>query len=92
MLILLPNGRLGQQRGYRIQGPFTVVAGAVADLVLDVNACRSIMVVGASGLYLSKPVVNAVALVMSGAIAGTTVAGATTSVGAVTTLGFSLTP
>ncbi|MDE2260301.1 MAG: DUF4382 domain-containing protein, partial [Betaproteobacteria bacterium] len=65
----------GQQSGYKIIGPFTVQAGTLADLVLDFNACKSIVVAGASGQYLLKPVVTAIAQVVSGSISGTTLAG-----------------
>lgn len=66
----------GQQSGYKIVGPFTVQAGTMADLVLDFNACKSIVVAGASGGYLLKPVVSAVTQVVSGAITGSTLPGA----------------
>lgn len=59
-----------QQSGYKIVGPFVVQAGTMADLVLDFNACKSIVVAGASGKYLLKPTVNAVAEVVSGSISG----------------------
>jgi uncharacterized protein DUF4382 len=62
----------GQQSGYKIIGPFTVQGGTLADLVLDFNACKSIVVAGASGQYLLKPVVTAIAEVVSGSISGTT--------------------
>lgn len=61
-----------QQSGYKIVGPFTVKAGTLADLVLDFNACKSIVVAGNSNKYLMKPVVKAVAMVVSGSISGTT--------------------
>jgi uncharacterized protein DUF4382 len=62
----------GQQSGYKIIGPFTVQAGTLADLVIDFNACKSIVVAGNSGQYLLKPVVTAIAEVVSGSISGTT--------------------
>jgi len=62
-----------QQSGYKINGPFNVQAGTMADLVLDFNACKSIVVAGNSGKYLLKPVVTATAMVVSGSITGTTV-------------------
>jgi hypothetical protein len=65
----------GQQSGYKIVGPFTVPAGAVADLILDFNACKSVVVAGNSGKFNLKPVVRAVAQVVSGSITGTTTAG-----------------
>ncbi len=63
----------GQESGYKIIGPFTVQSGTLADLVLDFNACKSIVVAGNSGKYLLKPVVTAIAEVVSGAISGTTI-------------------
>ena len=59
-----------QQSGYKILGPITVQAGTASDLVLDFNACRSIVVAGASGKYLLKPVVRATAQAVSGTISG----------------------
>ncbi len=61
-----------QQSGYKVVGPFTVQAGTLADLVLDFNACKSIVAAGASGKYLLKPVVTAIAQVVSGSISGST--------------------
>jgi hypothetical protein len=55
--------------------PFTVAAGTLVDLVLDFNACKSIVTTGkgnghgASG-YLLKPVVTATPVVVSGSIDG----------------------
>lgn len=62
----------GQQSGYKIVGPFSVKAGTMADLVLDFNACKSVLTAGASGQYILKPVVSAVATLVSGSITGTT--------------------
>ena len=59
-----------QQSGYKILGPLTVPAGTSADLVLDFDACKSIVVAGASGKYLLKPVVTATAQAVSGTISG----------------------
>lgn len=61
----------GQQSGYKIRGPFMVTAGTLADLVIDFNACKSIVAAGRSGNYQLKPVVSATPLVVSGAISGT---------------------
>lgn len=69
----------GQQSGYKIRGPFTVQANTLADLVLDFDACQSIVAAGASGQHLLKPVVTATAQVVSGAIAGTAQPGAQVS-------------
>ncbi len=47
----------GQQSGYKLPARFDVLDGQVADMVLDFNACRSIVRAGASGHYNLKPVV-----------------------------------
>lgn len=67
----------GQQSGYKILGPITVQPGTLADLILDFNACKSVVVAGNSGQYLLKPVVTAIAKVVSGSISGTAMAGST---------------
>ena len=64
-----------QQSGYKIKGPLTVQEGKLADLVLDFDACKSVVVAGKSGQYLLKPVVTAIARDASGSISGTTVPG-----------------
>lgn len=46
-----------QQSGYKLQAKFEVVGGQVADLVLDLDACRSVVQAGQSGQYNLKPVV-----------------------------------
>ena len=66
----------GQQIGYKIRGPITVQANTLSDLVLDFDACQSVVAAGASGQHLLKPVVTATAKVVSGAIAGTAQPGA----------------
>jgi hypothetical protein len=68
-----------QQSGYKILGPITVQAGTASDLVLDFHACKSIVVAGASGQYLLKPVVRATAQVVSGTISGFALAGSQVS-------------
>ena len=57
------------QSGYKIIRPFTVQANTLVDLVLDFNACKSIVQRG-NGSYALKPVVTATPTVVSGAIAG----------------------
>ena len=47
----------GQQSGFKLQAHFDVAAGQVADMVLDFDACRSIVQAGNSGNYNLKPVV-----------------------------------
>lgn len=46
-----------QQSGYKLQARFDVTGGQVADLVLDFDACKSLVRAGASGQILLKPVV-----------------------------------
>lgn len=46
-----------QQSGYKLQAHFDVIGNQVADMVLDVDACRSIVRAGNSGQYNLKPVV-----------------------------------
>jgi hypothetical protein len=57
------------QSGYKIIQPFTVQPNTLVDLVLDFNACKSIVQRG-NGTYSLKPVVTATPTVVSGSIAG----------------------
>ncbi|WP_175887700.1 DUF4382 domain-containing protein [Burkholderia contaminans] len=57
------------QSGYKIIHPFTVQPNTLVDLVLDFNACKSIVQRG-NGTYALKPVVTAIPTVVSGAISG----------------------
>ncbi|RQR60775.1 DUF4382 domain-containing protein [Burkholderia sp. Bp9125] len=57
------------QSGYKIISPFTVQPNTLVDLVLDFNACKSIVQRG-NGSYALKPVVTATPTVVSGAITG----------------------
>ncbi len=50
----------GQQSGYKLQAHFDVQGGQVADMVLDFDACRSIVKAGGSGNYNLKPVVSVI--------------------------------
>lgn len=47
----------GQQSGYKLQAHFDVAANQVADMVLDFDACKSIVRAGNSGRFNLKPVV-----------------------------------
>lgn len=47
----------GQQSGYKLQAHFDVTGNQVADMVLDFDACKSIVRAGNSGHYNLKPVV-----------------------------------
>jgi hypothetical protein len=74
---VVPNGGSEQaldtpsatQSGYKIIRPFTVQPNTLVDLVLDFNACKSVVQHG-NGSYALKPVVSATPTVVSGAIAG----------------------
>ena len=57
------------QSGYKIISPFTVQPNTLVDLVLDFNACKSIVQRG-NGTYSLKPVVTATPTVVSGQISG----------------------
>jgi len=57
------------QSGYKIITPFTVQPNTLVDLVLDFNACKSIVQRG-NGAYALKPVVTATPTVVSGEISG----------------------
>lgn len=48
----------GQQSGLKLQAHFDVLPGQVADLVLDFDACKSIVKSGSSGNYNLKPVMS----------------------------------
>jgi hypothetical protein len=56
----------GQQSGLKLQANFDVAAGQTADIVLDFDACRSIVQAGNSGKYLLKPVISVMPRVVTG--------------------------
>ncbi|GGH62728.1 lipoprotein [Comamonas phosphati] len=47
----------GQQSGFKLKANFDVTGGQVADMVLDFDACKSVVKAGGSGNYNLKPVV-----------------------------------
>jgi hypothetical protein len=47
-----------QQSGLKLQTHFDVAAGQLADMVLDFDACASVVKAGNSGNYILKPVVS----------------------------------
>jgi hypothetical protein len=55
-----------QQSGLKLRANFDVAAGQMADLVLDFDACKSIVKAGNSGQFILKPVVSVVERVVSG--------------------------
>ncbi|MEJ6020698.1 DUF4382 domain-containing protein [Ramlibacter sp. PS4R-6] len=71
----------GQQSGLKLQANVDVAAGQMADLVLDFDACRSVVKAGNSGQYNLKPVVSVVPRIGSaiqGSLATSLVPAATT--------------
>jgi hypothetical protein len=50
----------GQQSGVKLLANFDVAAGQMADMVLDFDACSSVVKAGNSGQYVLKPVVTVV--------------------------------
>ena len=55
-----------QQSGLKLQAHFDVAAGQMADVVLDFDACKSIVKAGNSGNYNLKPVVSVVPRIVTG--------------------------
>ena len=56
----------GQQSGLKLQAHFDVAAGQTADILLDFDACKSIVKAGNSGKYNLKPVLTVVPRVNTG--------------------------
>lgn len=55
-----------QQSGLKLQANIDVAAGQMADVVLDFDACKSIVKAGNSGQYNLKPVISVVPRIVSG--------------------------
>jgi hypothetical protein len=55
-----------QQSGLKLQAHFDVAAGQMADVVLDFDACKSIVKAGNSGNYNLKPVISVVPRIVTG--------------------------
>ncbi|MEO8653703.1 MAG: DUF4382 domain-containing protein, partial [Ramlibacter sp.] len=60
------NTPSGQQSGLKLQAHFEVPAGQLADVVLDFDACRSVVKAGSSGQYQLKPVIAVMPRVVTG--------------------------
>jgi hypothetical protein len=56
----------GQQSGLKLQAHFDVAAGQMADVVLDFDACKSVIKAGNSSNFSLKPVISVVQRVASG--------------------------
>lgn len=72
------------QSGLKLQANFDVAAGQMADIVLDFNACSSVVKAGNSGKYILKPVISVVPRLVSGltGYVSTTLTAASTTVSA----------
>ena len=63
-VVLLDNSRhelktpSGQTSGIKLKTDFDVLEGATTDLVLDFDACKSVVKAGNSGQYILKPVIR----------------------------------
>ena len=55
----------GQQSGIKLNGQFDVVAGQQADILLDFDACKSVLTKG-NGKYALKPVVKMIPVILNG--------------------------
>ena len=74
----------GQQSGVKLQVNADVAAGQTADLVLDFDACKSVVKAGNSGQYILKPVITAVPRIVTGiqGVVTTTLALSSTTISA----------
>lgn len=59
----------GIESGIKLVSSFTVAAGQTADVVLDFDACKSVVRRG-NGTYLLKPVIRVIAAATGGAVTG----------------------
>jgi hypothetical protein len=60
----------GQQSGLKLQANFDVASGQMADLLLDFDACKSVVKAGNSGQFILKPVISVVPRVVATTIQG----------------------
>jgi hypothetical protein len=71
----------GQESGVKLQSNFDVANGQTTDLVLDFDACKSVVQAAGPAAYHLKPVISAmprVASAIQGAVTGTLATGSTT--------------
>lgn len=59
-----------QQSGLKLQLNDSLIAGVTYDIILDFDACKSVVKAGKSGKYNLKPVIRTITKANSGAIAG----------------------
>jgi len=58
------------QSGIKLNGQFDVAANALTDVVLDFDACKSVVKRSNNGSYSLKPVISVIPMAVSGAING----------------------
>jgi hypothetical protein len=63
----------GPETGIKLVHGFTIEEGQTTELILDFDACRSVVKAGASGLWLLKPTIKVVDTKDYGIISGTVV-------------------
>jgi hypothetical protein len=66
----------GQQSGLKVNTSLGVQAGGLTDVVIDFDACKSVVVAGNSGLYLLKPVLRTLPRVETGVVGEVSIAAA----------------
>lgn len=67
----------GQQSGLKVQTSLAVQANGLTDVVIDFDACKSVVMAGNSGQYLLKPVLRTLPRVETGVIGELSIATAT---------------
>jgi len=63
----------GSSSGFKAKGDFTITADAKIEITADFDVQKSVVVAGASGKYLLKPVIRIVVNELSGGVQGTVV-------------------
>lgn len=76
----------GQQSGLKINTNLDVQAGGLTDVVIDFDACKSVVMAGNSGQYLLKPVLRTLPRVETGVVGEVSIAAATTPGGSTVSL------
>lgn len=66
----------GQQSGLKINTSLDVQAGGLTDIVIDFDACKSVVLAGNSGQYLLKPVLRTLPRVETGVVGEVSIAAA----------------
>ncbi|WP_291016406.1 DUF4382 domain-containing protein [Hydrogenophaga sp.] len=67
----------GQQSGLKVQTSLSVQPNGLTDVVIDFDACQSVVMAGHSGQYLLKPVLRTLPRVETGVVGEVSIAAAT---------------